>query len=432
MWYVPLAVLLKWPLPNYINPETRGSEVWAVSFIFLILSTICVGLRLYTRVFVRKWIGPDDLLILIAYLSTVAVTACVAVGNAHYDWDRHAYDIPIPLFSSSIKMFYITKIFWSIATSLVRLSVLCLYYRLISRCNAPARYIYTLHAMTFVTIALLICYLFVNIFPCNPISLYWSWPPTADSNCINDGTWMMATAIINTLSEAIIALLPILAVYRLRVAPHQRWSIIGLLSLGFFVAVAGAFRTFYIWKTVTTYDMSWWAAPHWICSEVEINMALISACAAPLKPVITRILKKRRSSFLPFAHTSRLATRSSYSTLSRLSQKSAKDAKRGDSWTNSTPPSYTNIDLEGIDRHDGLGYSVKITGPPRPERTGKLRKRFRPVKLSIPLKTASVSRKMSLSSAGSWTLDRRQDVFAETTISISESWERENARQGTR
>jgi len=86
---------------------------------------------------------------------------------------------------------------------------------------------------------------------------------------------MIAAAIMNTISEIVIAILPVGAVFGLQVDPQQRWSVVGLLSLGFFVAFAGCFRTYYIWKTVRTYDMTWWSTPHWICSEVEIDTALV-------------------------------------------------------------------------------------------------------------------------------------------------------------
>jgi hypothetical protein len=98
----------------------------------------------------------------------------------------------------------------------------------------------------------------------------------AGAKCINDGRMMEIAAVLNTFSEIVIAVLPVLAVFRLRVDPRQRWSVIGLLSLGFLVAFAGCFRTYFLWKSISTYDMTWWSTPHWICSEAEIDTALVS------------------------------------------------------------------------------------------------------------------------------------------------------------
>ena len=64
-----LAAWATWPAPNYVNPQTRGPQLWIVSSIFLSIATLCVAFRLYTRIHVRSWFGPDDGLVLIAYVS---------------------------------------------------------------------------------------------------------------------------------------------------------------------------------------------------------------------------------------------------------------------------------------------------------------------------------------------------------------------------
>jgi hypothetical protein len=76
--------------------------------------------------------------------------------------------------------------------------------------------------------------------------------------------------------EFIVALLPIPVVFNLQMEKRQRWSVISLLSLGFLVTAVGCVRTFYVWKGwVETYDSSWWSEEHWICSEVENDLALV-------------------------------------------------------------------------------------------------------------------------------------------------------------
>jgi hypothetical protein len=66
----PLSVLLSWPKPNYINPVTRGPEVYVFSSIFLAIATTVVLLRFYARVIIRRWFGLDDALIVVAWVCT--------------------------------------------------------------------------------------------------------------------------------------------------------------------------------------------------------------------------------------------------------------------------------------------------------------------------------------------------------------------------
>jgi hypothetical protein len=87
---------------------------------------------------------------------------------------------------------------------------------------------------------------------------------------------MQVAAVFNTFSETWVASLPLVAVFKLRVDYRQRWTVISLLSLGYFVSMAGIVRTYFIFKLFTTYDLTWWSGPQWICSEVEIDLALVS------------------------------------------------------------------------------------------------------------------------------------------------------------
>lgn len=61
----PVEVLLSWPTPNYENPTTRGDALLIVNSIFLSLAVITVSLRMYTRLMIKRWLGIDDVFILL-------------------------------------------------------------------------------------------------------------------------------------------------------------------------------------------------------------------------------------------------------------------------------------------------------------------------------------------------------------------------------
>jgi hypothetical protein len=193
--------------------------------------------------------------------------------------------------AAALNIFYWTRIFWGQAASCARLSVICLYYRLVNVAQAPAHYTWILHANTVFNVALQLFYLLTGIFPCWPIQGYWVFPSPASAKCIDDGASMQAAGVLNTLAEFIMALLPLIAVFKLRVDRRKRWQVLGLLSLGFFVSFIGIWRTFFIWKALTTFDLTWWLGPQWIASEIENSMALVRqkckfyyySCSLPFK-----------------------------------------------------------------------------------------------------------------------------------------------------
>jgi hypothetical protein len=63
---VPLDVIATWPTPNYVNPEVRGNSVFIINGVFIATTIGMVFARFYTRIFISRWVGIDDLFILLA------------------------------------------------------------------------------------------------------------------------------------------------------------------------------------------------------------------------------------------------------------------------------------------------------------------------------------------------------------------------------
>lgn len=63
---VPINVLLSWPPPNYINPVTRGPAAVILIIILSSFVVVAVSLRVYTRLWVQRWSGFDDLFMVLA------------------------------------------------------------------------------------------------------------------------------------------------------------------------------------------------------------------------------------------------------------------------------------------------------------------------------------------------------------------------------
>lgn len=73
---IPIDVYLSFPSPNFDDPQTRGPALVIVNSIFISLVIIAVALRIYTRVYIKRWFGSDDYFI------------CAALVR---DLQRHAY-----------------------------------------------------------------------------------------------------------------------------------------------------------------------------------------------------------------------------------------------------------------------------------------------------------------------------------------------------
>jgi hypothetical protein len=59
----------QFPTSNYVNPVTRGNLLLVLSCIFGVLTTLAIGIRIYTRAIYIHSFGVDDTLMVVGYVS---------------------------------------------------------------------------------------------------------------------------------------------------------------------------------------------------------------------------------------------------------------------------------------------------------------------------------------------------------------------------
>jgi hypothetical protein len=162
---VPLSVYLHWPAPNYNNPTTRGDALLTTNIIFILLVTLSIGIRLYSRMLVKHQSGIDDIMIVLAYISTIGMTAVVLLANRDYGWNRHMWDVEVGMIEHANIIAFTAKIMFTLASSFTRLSLIFLYYRLIK--DTQFRwYAITLHISLAFNVCILISFVLLVVFTC--------------------------------------------------------------------------------------------------------------------------------------------------------------------------------------------------------------------------------------------------------------------------
>jgi rhodopsin domain-containing protein len=183
-----------------------------------------------------------------------------------------------------------------------------------------------------------------------PVAAYWHFP--SPGRCIEEGYTLTALSALNTLSEVIVAALPIPVIFYLNMDRKTRWTVICLLCLGYLVAIVGIIRTVFAYIVFDTDDLTWWAAPYWITSEIEISVGMICASTPVLRPVFGRLARRY--------HLTRTAVMNSIHNRSFSYMKSAKSPEVTSSNHLSSYSTYWRpIDVEGIGV-DPYGYTVTI------------------------------------------------------------------------
>ena len=79
--HTPPEVLLGWPRPNYVNPETRGMGGPVFLGILMGIALLVYLARMWARLIVAKNAGWDDILISCAMLPLIGLTVATVLGK---------------------------------------------------------------------------------------------------------------------------------------------------------------------------------------------------------------------------------------------------------------------------------------------------------------------------------------------------------------
>ena len=107
----PPEVLASWPTPNYIDPVTHGPGLTVVSILFTTIAALLVLARLWSRLFITRAPGLDDLLTCLSLACNIGLVAVVLYSeslsivladrtdtpSANKNWGlgRHMWDVPL-------------------------------------------------------------------------------------------------------------------------------------------------------------------------------------------------------------------------------------------------------------------------------------------------------------------------------------------------
>ncbi|KAI0167951.1 hypothetical protein BJ166DRAFT_244331 [Pestalotiopsis sp. NC0098] len=279
-----------WPEPNYINPQTRGPTAKILFCILVPLSTVIVLLRIWTRHFISKTFGLDDVLMLLAYLPATVYAIMSLASEVFLQGNRHTWDVEPRFFSPSLQIGLAEVILFDLATSTTKLSMLATINRLTRTYKSKRKNIVVLIIAVIISLNAFI-FIVVVIFQCSPISAYWTIG-LASKKCINEEAHLLAAGIINTVTEFIVVFLPMSTVLKLSLPKRQRAIVLGLFATGFLACGAGIARIIYTWLSTSSpdHDTVWNAWAVRLVSGIELYLGIICASIPAIKPFFATYL----------------------------------------------------------------------------------------------------------------------------------------------
>lgn len=200
-----------------------------LAIIFMVLPTIAVSLRLYAKITARQPIELSDYFSIAAWVNTAGffISLLVAVYlPASFLDNPDGIDVPVSKITFSLNLL------WAGACYCCKLSILCLYYRLLSTPSSTFRLVVQAMFVLTACIGIASCLGFLLIF--RDMSWWWTTGlkahPQAQANEIRMNE---AIDILSLLTDAILFIMPLPVIRKLSLDKNKKRLLIALFSLGF-------------------------------------------------------------------------------------------------------------------------------------------------------------------------------------------------------
>nr|POF14272.1 hypothetical protein CFP56_03296 [Quercus suber] len=260
--------------PNFDNAPNIQTESLVLIAVAMVILVVTLVMRLFTNWVISRTYMIEDFLIFAGAGIVCAYYGILNLVMIHYGVGHHIWDQSLGTFIEGLAvaiLIQILKIF------------------------APRRQInqvlfFSCWAWIVVTVIFYTLDTALVIAQCSPREKIWN--PFVSGHCITNGIGLyVAASIFNVISDILILVLPLPAIYRLHMKPKKKLLISGLFTTGGLACVASILRLYYTFHVTSAVDVSWTYAPMGITCLFELSMGVVVFCL----PVAPRFLQYMHS-----------------------------------------------------------------------------------------------------------------------------------------
>ncbi|RHZ58851.1 uncharacterized protein CDV56_107526 [Aspergillus thermomutatus] len=214
----------------------------------LVISTVLVWMRIYSKLLITKAPGWEDLCCVLAWLGLVAYVVIAfeadRYGNGIHIWEVDESDLRKyskvserpesrdSVFTDELQLANTSQIVYGPLIFITKLSILLLY----SRVFAPSfrsKTFFCIQALIWLNLGFYFADTIVKIFECSPRAKIWD--KDLKGHCLNINIPIIVTSSINVASDFLILVLPIVSVWRLQMRNSKKWATSAIFAAGIFI-----------------------------------------------------------------------------------------------------------------------------------------------------------------------------------------------------
>lgn len=267
--------------PNFIDPPTLHPLVLGIAISTMTCVLVVSSLRIFTKAYLMREFRVEEYFCVLATIGIV-VWDSIYIHVSHSGFSRHLWDIRVSDVSHFAYMSYLAEISYALTMFAAKASILhqlktlfCPdspshrrlftavtrreYARAVLKRDAANPIFWTLHILMFINGAYSIAAFFSYLFQCTPREKAWDLIGEAarQGSCVDVAAATVAGGVINLVLDMGILVVPIWAIWRLKLSVKRRLGISAVFGVGAvtcaIAAVGVAVRVPLLWDD----DLTW-------------------------------------------------------------------------------------------------------------------------------------------------------------------------------
>ncbi|KAF4628948.1 hypothetical protein G7Y89_g9200 [Cudoniella acicularis] len=273
-------------IPNFVDPYSKGYLSIMTVSICIVVSSIAVWAKLYTKFVVSKTHGWEDYTILLGWALFMCMVATAVPmkyeGIGIHEWNLSLWRvIRIGFWMNVAEVLYATSV--CIVKISIVLQILKIFF--------PGRrtpLFFLLWGIMIFNILLYISIVIMEIFQCTPREKIWN--PLVEGACVNVEASFIFTASANLISDLVLLLVPVYLLLQLNMSLKRKIGVGAIFASGIFACVSSLMRLIYSIQLLSTVDYTWVMLPLGLWCIAEVTSGILASCL----PSIPRLFQHIR------------------------------------------------------------------------------------------------------------------------------------------
>ncbi|KAI9669825.1 MAG: hypothetical protein M1817_004566 [Caeruleum heppii] len=272
--------------------DDKTPAVIAGSVLLIFFASLAVCLRLLSRKLIGAPWKADDYTIMVALFFAYGLFGTMIAG-AHFGLGKHMVRVGLENTTKMLQGVYALEAIYPWCTASCKISILLLYRRIFTKRNR--QFMLACYIVAILILGWAVAGFFALLFQCSPINFFWDHK---EGKCFDIQAALTALAIINTLLNVAVLILPMPLVWHLNMPRRQRIATCGVFVLGSLDIVSSIFRTWMMTKvTASLTDVTWHDTDPGMLAFVEPCVGIICACLPTMWCFFRNIKRGKQSSF---------------------------------------------------------------------------------------------------------------------------------------